>query len=323
MKRGFIGWDLQQLPRAVLEGRLLELQRHIADFGVQALVAFSDVWRSNDVRYISNYMPYWNRALTVIPPDGKPILLCALSPRVYPWIRSVTIHETIVPSPNLVSQLVKLCAEHGWTRIGILDHAGLPYDLYEALSAEKLEVVDIPRDVVRPGASDSELAMHRRAAKLARAVLEAEIASAVLEVEMPGARPAVTDYELSGRLERALRRAGAEDLLVLVSDGRTPPVPASGNIFGRHSSVMLALEYGGHWAKLSRNAASLTSVLPPEQGARVKLETLSRASGWEGIAPGDPVPGSVVALQVEIPSEGHRLYYGDTCVQGHDTVDIL
>lgn len=314
MKRGFIGWDLQQLPRAVLEARLLELQRLIAACGVQAMAAFSDVWRSNDVRYISNYMPYWNRALAVIPPEGKPVLLCALSPRVYPWIRSVTIHETIVPSPNLVLRLLELCAERGWTRIGMLDHAGLPYDLYEALATEKLEVVDIPRAAVRPGASDSELAMHRHAAKLARDVLEAEIA---------GMRPGFTDYEVTGRLERALRRAGAEDLVVLVSNGRTPPVPASGNTFGPHSSVMLALEHSGHWAKLSRNAAGLTSPLPPGQGARVQLETLSRASGWEGIVPGDAAAGAVVSLQVEIDSDGHRLYYGDTGVQGRGTVEIL
>ena len=91
-----------------------------------ALVAFSDVWRSNDVRYLSNYMPYWNRALTVIPAGEKPILLCALSPRVYPWIRSVTLHETILAEPHLIAQLVKLCAERGWTRVGVLDHEGLP-----------------------------------------------------------------------------------------------------------------------------------------------------------------------------------------------------
>jgi hypothetical protein len=321
MKRGFIGWDPEQLPRAVLEQRLLQLQQHMADLGVQALVAFSDVWRSNDVRYISNYMPYWNRALTVTPPDGKPILLCALSPRVYPWIRSVTIHETIVPSPNLVLQLVKLCAERGWARIGMLDHAGLPYDLYQALAGERLEVIDVPRDVVRPGASESELAMHRRAAELARAVLEVEIGAAVREA--PPGRPDLTDYELTGRLERALRRAGAEDLVVLVSDGRTPPVPASGKTFGPRSSVMLALEYSGHWVKLSRNAAGLTSSLPPESGARVHLETLSRASGWEDIAHGEAVPGVVVSLQVEIDNEGHRLYYGDTCVQGRGTVEML
>ncbi len=313
MKRGLIGWDTEQLPRASLEARLEGLPALLAGLGAQALVAFSDVWRSNDVRYLSNYMPYWNRALTVIPPGEKPILLCALSPRVYPWIRSVTLHETIVPSPNLVAQLVRLCTERGWKRVGVLDHEGLPYELYQQLAAEKLEIVDVPRHLVRPKATESEIAMHRRAAKLAREGLESELAGA----------EGLMDRELTGRLERALRRAGAEDLFVLVSNGKTPPLPACGSTIDTHSSATVALEYCGHWARLSRNVAGVTSPLPPAQGATVRLETLSRAAGWEGISRVDDASGSIISLQVEIRAAGHRLYYGDTCLQQRGRVEIL
>ena len=145
MKRGLISWDRDELPVAAFDARLSALYRLCADFDVPALVAYSDVCRSNDVRYISNYMPYWNRALTVVPRGEKPILLCALSPRVYPWIKSVTVHETILPSPSLPGQLVKLCAEKGWSRLGVLDRAGLPNDLYTQLGAEKLVFVECPR----------------------------------------------------------------------------------------------------------------------------------------------------------------------------------
>ncbi len=313
MKRGLITWDRAQLPLEAFATRLAALYRHIADFKVQALVAFCDVWRSNDVRFISNYMPYWNRALTVVPPGEKPILLCALSPRVYPWIKSVTIHETIVPSPNLAVQLVKLCGERGWTKIGVLDHAGLPHDLYTQLGAEKLEIVDIPRSVVRPAATDSELVMHRRAAKLARTVLEAEIVSGAV---------GLTDHEFSGRLERKLRRAGAEDLFVLVSNGRTPPVPAAGNVVDENCSATVALEYNGHWAKLSRNVAGVTTALPPGPGATAHVETLSGSYGWEGVTHTQNA-GAVVSVQVEVNRNGYRLFYGDTCLQGRGTVEIL
>lgn len=314
MKRGFIGWDPEQLPRAALEARLEELRRRVAGLGVQALVAFSDVWRSNDVRYLSNYMPYWNRALTVIPPGEKPILLCALSPRVYPWIRSVTLHETIIPSPHLVAQLVRLCAERSWNRLGVLDYEGLPYDLYKQLAAEKLDIADVPRHLVRPQAAESELAMHRRAAKLARAALETHITPTAV---------GMTDHEFTGCLERTLRRAGAEDLFVLVANGQTPPVPPSGNLIHSHSSVTVALEYCGHWVKLSRNMAGMTSSLPPPRGVPVHLQTLSRASGWEGIDAADEASGAIISVQVEIPVAGKRLYYGDTCVQERRRMEIL
>ena len=219
MKRGLISWDRAELPAAAFDARLGAVYQLCADFDVPALVAYSDVCRSNDVRYISNYMPYWNRALTVVPRGEKPILLCALSPRVYPWIKSVTVHETILPSPSLPAQLVKLCAEKGWSKVGVVDRAGLPNDLYTQLGAEKLAVVDIPHGAFRPAATESELAMHRRAAALAREILESEVTRAAI---------GLTDHELTGRLERRFRRAGAEDLVVLISDGRSVPLPAVG-----------------------------------------------------------------------------------------------
>jgi hypothetical protein len=123
MKRGLITWDRGELPAAAFDARLSALYQLAADFDVPAIVAYSDVCRSNDVRYISNFMPYWNRALTVVPRGEKPILLCALSPRVYPWIKSVTIHETILPSPSLPAQLVKLCGEKGWAKVGMIDQS--------------------------------------------------------------------------------------------------------------------------------------------------------------------------------------------------------
>jgi len=314
MKRGLISWDKTQLPPAAFDARLEIINRQCEQFDVPAIVAYSDVWRSNDVRYISNYMPYWNRALTVVPRGEKPILLCSLSPRVYPWIKSVTIHEVIVASPSLPVQIAKLCTERSWTRIGLLDLEGLPNDLYTQLKAGSVQIVDVPRDEVHRMAADSELAMYRQAAQVARRVLEEEIAKG-------GA--GLRDYELVGRLERNFRRAGAEDLVVLVSDGRTVPLPASGKPVGANSSVTVALELNGHWAKLSRNLAGTTCKLPPPAGAPVHLEKLSGPYTWEGISSLDEAAGAVVALQVEINSGGQRLYYGDTGLQGRGGLELL
>jgi hypothetical protein len=309
MKRGLISWDRAELPAAAFEARLGALYQLCTDFAVPALVAYSDVCRSNDVRYISNYMPYWNRALTVVPRGEKPILLCALSPRVYPWIKTVTVHETILPSPSLPGQLVKLCAEKGWSKLGMLDQAGLPNDLYTQLGAEKLAFVDIPHAAFRPVATQSELAMHRRGAVLAREILEAEVTRAAI---------GLSDYELAGRLERRFRRAGAEDLVVLISNGRTAPLPAAGHKVNENSSASVALEYNGHWVKLSRNAANVTSALPPAAGADIHLELLSGRYPWEGLPPQHDSRNVITSIQVMIKRGENRLYYGDTGLQGPD-----
>ena len=309
MKRGLISWDRAELPAAAFDARLGAVYQLCADFDVPALVAYSDVCRSNDVRYISNYMPYWNRALTVVPRGEKPILLCALSPRVYPWVKSVTVHETILPSPNLPAQLVKLCAEKGWSKVGVLDRAGLPNDLYTQLGAEKLAVVDIPRGAFRPVATESELAMHRRAAALAREILESEVTRGAV---------GLTDHELTGRLERRFRRAGAEDLVVLISDGRSVPLPAVGKKINENSSASVALEYNGHWVKLSRNVNNVSAVLPAAATAEIHRESLSGRYPWEGMTSHEDALNVITSVQVMIRRGENRLYYGDTGIQGPD-----
>src|SRR5580658_10252361 len=212
MKRGWITWDKTELPPSAFESRLAVVRQHLAASDLPALVVYTDVWRSNQGRYLANFMPYWNRALLVIPRDSAPVLLCGLSPRVYPWIRSVTILEDIRPNMNLA----KMCDENGWANIGVLDLPQLPFDLPVPNG------VDVPWSAIHPEPDEAELAMYRRAAKMAREILAEE--------------PLVgLDHEFVGRLERKFRRAGAEDLVIQVIG----------------DSVSVAMEYRGHWVKIA------------------------------------------------------------------------
>jgi len=312
MKRGLVSWDQSELPPEELATRLASLHAVARNEAVDAIVLYSDVWRSNDARYLSNYMPYWNRAFIVVPKDEKPILLCSLSPRVYPWIKTVTLHETIIASPSPPATLFKLCSERGWKRVGVCDLEGLPADLFAELTSGELDLVDIPRGEIRPGPTDVEVRMHARAARMAREVLGQELSAAAGQ----------TDYELTGRIERLLRRAGAEDVVVLISAGQGAPVPAWGAAGGPHTSVVMAVEYNGHWAKVTRNVAGVTSSLPPARGGLKELrEILSGPYSWEAMD--NPEIPAIVSLQLEIRARNQRLYYGDTCLQGREGLHVL
>ena len=314
MKRGLIAWDKTRLPPSAFATRLDALNQLMDRYAVPALVVYTDVWRANDVRFVSNYMPYWNRAFAVIPRGEKPVLLCSLSPRVYPWIKTVTIHELIVPSPNLPAQLMKLATERGWARLGLLDFEGLPHDLFMQIRAEALEVVDIPRNLVRAAPDAAEIAMHRRAAAIAREALADELV---------GSATALSEFALIGRIERVVRRAGAEDLVALVSSGRGGFRPASGELVSRNTSVMTAVEYSGHWAKVSRNVAGLVSPLSSMEQAG-HLETLSGSYPWQPVSPQELPDAAVVALQAELGNEtGVRLFYGDTCLRSAAGTELL
>lgn len=121
----------------------------------------------------------------------------------------------------------------------MIDPGGLPYDLHLALRG-KLAIQEIPHET-----DDWERAMQRRAAQMACKGLETEL----------GSGAGLTDYEFVGRLERRLRRAGAEDLVILVTNGDTVPVPAKGQMLQPGFSVSVALEYRGHWAKINARSA--------------------------------------------------------------------
>ncbi len=164
MKRGLIAWDKEQLPPAVFDARLGRASQVLAERDLPALLVYTDVWRSNQARFLTNFMPYWNRSLVVIPRDSPPVLLCALSPRVYPWIKSVTIFEEIRPASKLMATLDQLCTERGWSKLGVLDLPKLPMEIHLGLRGR--EIVDVPSlGITDP--DDAEFAMRRKAVALA------------------------------------------------------------------------------------------------------------------------------------------------------------
>jgi len=241
MKRGLITWDKAELPLSVFEIRLGKARQALIARDLPALLVYSDVWRSNEGRHLTNFMPYWNRSLIIIPREQAPVLLCGLSPRVYPWIKSVTVFEEIRPASKLVPTLLQLCAERGWTRLGVLDLPRLPHEIHSPLEASDVKASDVQLDLT----DDAEIAMHRRAAQMAHQILAAELPNGA----------GLTDYQFCGLLERAFRRAGAEDLVLLFGTDGSTPRPARGALLGDKYSVTVALEYRGHWARVTRSRA--------------------------------------------------------------------
>jgi Xaa-Pro aminopeptidase len=247
VKRGLITWDKTELPPAVFQQRMDIARKVLVERQLPALVVYSDLWRSNQARYFANYMPYFNRALLILPVEGRPTLLCGLSPRTYRWIQSVTPIEDVRPAGNFAKPLGEIASERGWTKAGMLDARQLPYDLSQTLRAGTVELVNVESQAVcQPSKDRYEIAMRGKAAAMGRAALQEELAAGAGEV----------DYEFAGRLERRLRLAGAEDLVILLTNGDGPPAPATGRRLEEGFSISMAIEYRGHWARLSKTLGS-------------------------------------------------------------------
>jgi len=291
MKRGLITWDKSQIPPEVFEERLNLVRRVLRARDLPALAVYSDLWRSNQARFFSNYMPYFNRALLIIPRETPPLLLCGLSPRVYGWIRSVTTIEDVRPAGNFSKPLFELAAERNWLRVGLLDLVQFPHDIYKALQGGSIRLVNVESAAVFSPADDkTELAMRLNALHEATVVLEEEIANGV----------GLVDYHFVGRLERRFRGTGAEDLIVLLTNGSTVPAPPTGVTLEENFSVSIAVEYRGHWVRLSRAHGMMVSTTP------ALVERL------DGSYPYDCGSGKIRAEHYEYNQNGKRLFYGNT-----------
>ncbi len=317
MKRGWIHWDKTQLPPEAFAARLDRVRKALAERDLPAMAVYSDVWRSNHARYLANFMPYWNRSLVVIPRQGQPVLLCGLSPRVYPWIRSVTVLEEIRPAGNPAQRLLGIASEKQWNRLGILARPQWPQEIAAPLSEGAIALEDVPAaGIYEPGSDQWELAMRRRAAAMARDILTEEMAC----------RGESEDSQFVGRLERAYRRAGAEEVVILLSDGRTPPAPPRGRAYGDGWSVTVAVEYRGHWVRVSR--PQTTPLLTESLRRRWKVllghirepadaacyaEILSGPLPYESCDRFELRAGDLFAFHVQFHSDGRRFFYGDSC----------
>jgi hypothetical protein len=304
MKRGLITWDKAELPPSVFETRLAKAREALASQDLPALVIYTDVSRSNEGRFFTNFMPYWNRSLIVIPREGLPTLLCALSPRVYPWIRSVTVLEDIRPAGKLVPSLLQLCSERGWKKLGVLDLPNLTHEVWTPICAG-VEITNVTLDLI----DDAELGMRRQGAQIARAILSDELPKGA----------GVTGYQFSGRLERAFRRAGAEDLVLLLWDGYNSPASPKGSSLGSEYSVFVSMEYRGHWVQVIRAQTSLeTTKALHDRFAQALRNGDGISENLSGAYPFELGPGPVSGIHVEIASGMRRLMmaHGDTCYQG-------
>ena len=85
--------------------------------------------------------------------------------------------------------------------------------------------------------------------------------------------------------------------------------------------MVIALEYNGHWAKVTRNFAGVTSNLPTTEGVTELREMLSGPYSWESLD--DAAIPAIISIQREIRSGNQLFYYGDTCLQGKEGLRVL
>ena len=82
MRRGLMGWDPDELPKAALDARRGRLQAAMAREGLDALILYTNIVRPSAVCWLTAFTPYWIESLLLLLRDGETVLATALSKRV-------------------------------------------------------------------------------------------------------------------------------------------------------------------------------------------------------------------------------------------------
>lgn len=214
------------IPYTEFQHRIAAIQERMARDGLDALLVYGDEYRRENLRYVSNFWPIFERGACVIPPRGEPILVGA--PEGEQYAREMSVWQDLrnirefacVSVPEAIdyplasfTTLAEVLREAlgGGKRLGLTGRLDMPGPIYDRLCAALGGDAPVESDAIltdlRLIKSASEIACLREAGRQA-----CEGYRALMQAAVPGH----TEREAAGAAEGAARRAGAEQVVFTV-----------------------------------------------------------------------------------------------------------
>ncbi|NLO74817.1 MAG: aminopeptidase P family protein [candidate division WS1 bacterium] len=252
------------IPASEFRERISHLQEDLEREGLDALMVYGDEYRKENLRYVSNFWPIFERGACFIPRQGEPIL--AGAPEGEQYAREMSVWEDVrnikefacVSVPEEIdyplatfSSLREILGEvlAGGRRLGLVGQWDLPAPVLERIHAavpglEITEAASLLQEM-RLIKTPAEVACLREAGRLACLGYAELMAAAV---------PGSTELQAAGAAEGAARSAGAEDInfMVFGSGPRTATIigRATDRIIQEGDMIMaaFAVQYQGYVA---------------------------------------------------------------------------
>ncbi len=212
--------------------RLGKLRQLMSENAIDACFIYGDEYRKENLRYISNYWPIFERGAAIVTAEGDPFILAAPEGElvcremsVWPDIRlipdfaCVTVPDEIeYPHANYTDfnkVLQELKAQYGLKRLGIVGLDAMSHQVYRSIlaSADGVEIVDANELMfkLRLRKSAYEIDCLREAARIADEGYKALMKEAAV---------GRTELEIAAAAYEASTRAGAESIpFCLVASG--------------------------------------------------------------------------------------------------------
>jgi len=309
MRRGLISWSKTELPPSVLDARVARAQAAMADARVDALAIYTDPARSGDGSWLTGFVPYWNRAVVVLPRAGKPVLYTGMSKRVHTWIKANAHLEEVTYSTAIGADVAKaVTGNKSGAIIAVPDINVVPGGILDSMSNDGASVVDGTALLakLRAAPDATELTFAFKAANIARAGLAKATAA-----ERDGAT-------LVGLIDGEARRQGAEEVYVgLAADLAKSKalLRLEGTVaLGASFAVRVSVAYKGVWVRMTRTfardqaqaaeIAAATERFAAAASMLPRTDAMSFASwlveGCRTTQPLEPLAGSILADQIAI-----------------------
>jgi Xaa-Pro aminopeptidase len=336
MRRGLIARSPDELPDAALDARLARARGAMNAASLDALIVYTNNTRTAGVSWLTGFVPYWSEALLVLPRDGDPVLVVALTFRVKTWIERTSRVADVIHTPRIGLEAGRrIAAGKADAAVGIVEFdnlaAGIVDDLREGGPRLALRDASTPFAQARAVADPSEIALAKNAGATAR--------DALAQITPRGANLG----EMLAAAEAVARRRGAEEIYLAVApdlarDSRLRRI--EGHIAtGASFAVRASVAYKGSWVRMTRTigceasevaAAKFTGAvrgLPSGrdfagfgawlvEGCRLSqpLETLMGSR----VAPAQPlVPGMIVSVQAQLDVDAAPVLIGAPALVGH------
>lgn len=316
--------DRIRIPQSEFESRRDVILKSLKERKVDAIFVYGDEYRKENLRYVSNVWPLFERGAAVFSDVADPIVLCAPEGieltremsawqdiRIVPDFLCVTVPDEI-EYPLAVFTSFKKVAEELREKGCVLSKLGvvgldamseaLVNSLRSSFGAELVDMNDLLFDM-RKVKSENEIACLREAARIADAAYKVLMSSDII---------GLTEIQAAGIIEGAARKEGAEHIIfnVMGSGERTNTIigrPAYKVIEdGDMIMCALAVQYEGYVA---------TCEVPFAVGnysAETKrvLDVLIKASsaGIAQLRPGNPMKNFVKAVREVFRTEGLSEY---------------
>src|SRR5665213_1515165 len=337
MRRGLIAWSRAELPEAALAARVERTRAALAKAGLTALVLYTNNTRPAAASWLCGFVPYWSEGLLVLPRDGEPMLVVALSKRVQSWIEATSRVSGVVSTPRIGREAGRLIAAGKGGPVGVADLDGLPVGIADELRESGLLLVDATLlfAELRGHADPAELALAMKAASIAQQALAQAIS------RHDHAAPVIAAVELRAR------ELGAEECYVAVAIDlarerhlRRIEGPAP---LGQSFAIRATVAYKGAWVRSTRTLfrdetkapllaraaerfAGAVATLPNPRGMN-ELESwlvegcrvaqpLSALMGSAIAEPTTLAPGALVSVQACIALDGHPILIGGAALLG-------